>query len=57
MWFHMFLAITFMTKLAAANVTLELIDSGILSHVTTQASSRLKSFTANLTQVKIVVQG
>ena len=38
----MCLGITFITKLAAANVTLELSDSRMLRHVTTYARSRLQ---------------
>ena len=41
------------TKLAAANVTFELSDYGMLRHVNTHAHIRFKSFTANLTQVRI----
>ena len=41
------------TKLAAANVTIELSDSGMLRHVTTQIYSRKEIFTANLAPARI----
>ena len=41
------------TKLAAANVAIELSDSGMLRHVTTQNCSREETVTANLAPVRV----
>ena len=49
----MTLVILEITILAAANVTFELCDSGMLRHVTTQVCSSLKSFAANLAPVRV----
>ena len=40
-------------KLAATDVTIELSDSGMLRHVTTQVCSRQETFTANLAPVRV----
>ena len=53
MLFHVFVVITLITILAAANVTFELCNSGMLRHVTTQVCSTLKSFAANLAPVRL----
>ena len=54
MLFYMSLVITRITILAAANVTVELSDSGMLRHVTTKVWSRLKSFAANMAPARCV---
>ena len=53
MLLHMLLVVLRITKLAAANVTIELSDSRMLRHVTTQDCSRHETFTANLAPVRV----
>ena len=54
MLFQVLLVAMWITILAAANVTFEFSDSGMLRHVTTHVCSRLKSFAANLAPVRVV---
>ena len=53
MLLQMLLVMLRVTKLATANVTFELSDSGMLRHVTTQIRSREESFAANIAPVRI----
>ena len=53
MLLQMFFDILQITKLAAANVTIELSDSGMLHHVTTQMCSREETFTTNIAPVRV----
>ena len=50
---NVFFYILRITKLAAANVTIELRDSGMLRHVTTQVCSHQETFTANFAPVRV----
>ena len=53
MLLQMFFDILQITKLAAANVTIELRDSCMLHHVTTQICSREETVTTNLAPVRV----
>ena len=57
MLFHVFLVITLITILTAANVTFELSDSHMLRHVTTQDWRCGEAFAASLAPVRVAPMG